>query len=172
MIEQVLDFAGIRSGRRIYNLRPTNISDVVREALAAFNSQIEQLGFVTDVRVADDLPQVDADRPALIRAVQNLVGNALKYSGAGRWIGIGASVEANTLSIEVEDRGSGIPADELPHIFEPFYRGRHATDAQISGSGLGLSLVKEIVEAHGGVITARSTLDQGSTFKISLPLHG
>jgi two-component system phosphate regulon sensor histidine kinase PhoR len=171
MIEQVLDFAGIRSGRRIYNLRPTDISEVVRQALGACNSQIQRLGFEIDVQVPDDLPEIAADRPALVRAVQNLIGNALKYSSASRWIGIRAFSEGNKLSVAVEDRGPGIPADEQPHIFEPFYRGRYATNAQISGSGLGLSLVKEIVEAHGGTITVTSTAGKGSLFQISLPAH-
>ncbi len=171
MIEQVLDFAGIRSGRRIYNLRPTNPGEVINEALAAFNLQIQDLGFVIESQTAGDVPQIMADKPALIRAVQNLIGNALKYGGASRWIGIRAASAPNGVEIAVEDRGPGIASDELQRIFEPFYRGREAVEAQISGSGLGLSLVKEIVEAHGGTVTVDSTAGRGSSFRIVLPLH-
>jgi len=169
MIEQVLDFAGIRSGRRIYNLRKTSIGEVISQALAVFNPQIQQLGFVVDLRVSENLPQITVDKAALIRAVQNLIGNALKYSGQSRWIDIRAFTGAHALSIAVEDRGSGIPDDELGHIFEPFYRGRGATDSQIRGSGLGLSLVKNIVEAHGGTVGVTSTVGRGSIFQIDLP---
>jgi signal transduction histidine kinase len=169
MIEQVLDFAGIQSGRKIYNLRPTAIDDVVRQALAACNAQITHLGFLIDLQIGENLPQIQADKPALVRAVQNLIGNALKYSGQSRWIGIRAFADAHALSIVVEDRGVGVPEDEVGHIFEPFYRGRSATDSQISGSGLGLSLVKHIVEAHGGTVEVTSTLGRGSIFWINLP---
>jgi signal transduction histidine kinase len=169
MIEQVLDFAGIQSGRKIYNLRPTGIDDVVRQALAACNAQIAQLGFVIDLQISENLAQIEADKPALVRAVQNLIGNALKYSGRSRWIGIRAFADAHVLSIIVEDHGLGVPEDELGHIFEPFYRGRDATDSQISGSGLGLSLVKHIVEAHGGTVEVTSTVGRGSLFRINLP---
>ena len=169
MIEQVLDFAGIQSGRKIYNLRPTSVAEVVRQALAACNAQIEQLGFVIDLQISESLPQITADKPALIRAVQNLIGNALKYSGQSRWIGIRVFGGADGSSIAVEDRGSGIPEDELGHIFEPFYRGHGATDSQISGSGLGLSLVKNIVEAHRGTVGVTSAVGRGSIFQINLP---
>jgi signal transduction histidine kinase len=169
MIEQVLDFAGIQSGRKFYNLRPTSVDEVVRQALAACKAQIAQLGFVIDLQISENLPQIQADKAALVRAVQNLIGNALKYSAHSRWIGIRAFAAAHVLSLVVEDHGSGIPEDELGHIFEPFYRGRGATDSQISGSGLGLSLVKNIVEAHGGTVAITSTAGRGSVFQINLP---
>jgi signal transduction histidine kinase len=169
MIEQVLDFAGIQSGRKIYNLRPTDIDEVVAHALGACNAQIAQLGFVIDLQIGKNLPKIQADKTALVRAVQNLIGNALKYSGQSRWIGIRGFADAHVLSIVVEDHGLGVPEDELGHIFEPFYRGRDATDSQISGSGLGLSLVKHIVEAHGGTVEVTSTVGRGSLFRINLP---
>jgi two-component system phosphate regulon sensor histidine kinase PhoR len=171
MIEQVLDFAGISSGRKIYNLHPTDVRDVVSEALAAFSLQIQQCDFVVDVQTHDGIPPIIADKSALVRAVQNLIGNALKYSGAGRWIGVRMSATSDGVAITVEDRGPGIPSDELPHLFEPFYRGRTARESQISGSGLGLSLVKEIVDAHRGTVTVHSSVGQGSSFNIVLPAN-
>jgi signal transduction histidine kinase len=169
MIEQVLDFAGIQSGRKIDNLRPTSVEEIVRQALAASRAQIEQLGFAIELQLSENLPQIHADKATLVRAVQNLIVNALKYSGQSRWIGIRAFAEGNVLSIVVEDHGSGIPEDELGHVFEPFYRGHLATDSQISGSGLGLSLVKNIVEAHGGTVGVTSTVGRGSIFQINFP---
>ena len=91
----MLDFAGIQSGRKIYNLRPTSIAEVVQRALAACSAQIEQLGFVIDLHIAGNLPEITADKSALIRAVQNLIGNALKYSGQSRWIAVRACADGH-----------------------------------------------------------------------------
>jgi two-component system phosphate regulon sensor histidine kinase PhoR len=110
--------------------------------------------------------------------MQNLISNAIKYDGENRWALISASVNAqmsvgapgNEVQITIEDRGQGITAADLPHIFEPFFRGREAIAAQIEGSGVGLSLVKQIVEAHGGKIMVNSTPGTGSTFTFSLPV--
>src|SRR4029078_4283853 len=106
--------------------------------------------------------------------LQNLVANALKYGADGRWIGIGVRPgkgrsAQNEVQLSVRDRGRGIDPDDLPHIFEAFYRGRYAVDRQIHGNGLGLSLVKRIAEAHGGRVTAQAAPREGATFTLHLP---
>jgi two-component system phosphate regulon sensor histidine kinase PhoR len=117
-----------------------------------------------------------ADKSALHRALQNIVTNAIKYSGSARWVGVSANATANgggtsELQVRVQDKGSGITESDLSRIFEPFYRGRHAsTIPSLQGTGLGLALAKQIVEAHGGKITVTSAVGQGSTFDIHLPL--
>ena len=120
-----------------------------------------------------DLPPVMADEGALRRALQNLVTNALKYGAAGRWIGIEAKRAAHKgideVHLTVSDRGPGIDAADLAHIFEPFYRGTPARDRQIHGNGLGLSLVRRIAEAHDGRVTVKSVAGQGASFTIALP---
>ena len=126
-----------------------------------------------DVRIDDNVPPVMADQDGLRRALLNLVSNALKYGDDGRWIGLTVSRspgrDDGQVLVSVTDRGRGIPADEMAHIFEPFYRGRFALNQQIHGNGLGLSLVKRIAEAHGGRVTVKSAPGQGATFTISLP---
>jgi signal transduction histidine kinase len=106
--------------------------------------------------------------------MQNLISNAIKYDGESRWARISAEVSAgqkgNEVQITVADRGMGISSADLGHIFEPFYRGHEAVAAQIKGSGVGLSLVKQIVEAHGGRISVKSTLGTGSVFTMHLPI--
>jgi signal transduction histidine kinase len=175
MVEQVLEFAGAQAGRKTYDLREINAEDLVESALVACRPLIEEGGFEVEKDVQPDLPKVMADPAALDRALQNLLGNAMKYAGDSRWIGLrvrAARGERRTqqeVQITIEDRGAGIDAHDLPHIFEPFYRGQEVTAAQIHGSGLGLSLVKQTVEAHGGRVTVESARGRGSAFTLHLP---
>ena len=113
------------------------------------------------------------DAAILPRALQNLIRNAIKYSGEQRWIGIQALAQPGAhggeVSITVRDSGLGIPRADLPHIFEPFYRAHEVVAAQIHGSGLGLSVVRQIIEAHGGRIAVQSQPGKGSAFTLDLP---
>ena len=116
---------------------------------------------------------VGGDAPALQRAVQNLIVNAAKHGGKGRWIGvtgvIDEDVEPAVVEVQIADRGKGIPPEELKEIFEPFYRGSAAEADQVRGSGLGLTLVKEIIEAHEGSVMVETRVGQGTTFIVRLP---
>jgi two-component system phosphate regulon sensor histidine kinase PhoR len=115
-----------------------------------------------------------ADRTALRSTIQNLISNALKYGGTDKWVRIEARLDpalgADKVTITVKDHGLGISSKDLPHIFEPFYRGAEAESLQIRGNGLGLSIVKGIIEAHGGRVRVESTEGRGSTFVIILPV--
>jgi signal transduction histidine kinase len=173
MVEQALEFAGAQSGRQKYELHPTSVSELFDRANSAIRSLIDEGGFELDQWLQPGLPDVLADGPALARALQNLLSNAMKYSGSSRWIGLKAQAvngaKGSEIQITVEDRGLGISSGERPHIFEPFYRGSEVVAAQIHGNGLGLSLVKSIVEAHGGSVSVRSNPGRGSAFTITLP---
>ena len=113
------------------------------------------------------------DPKALARCLQNLMTNALKYGSSGRWMAIraqpGTGLDAGEVLITVQDRGQGIAAEEIPHIFEPFYRGNAARESQTHGTGLGLSLAKEAAEAMGGKLTVTSRLGEGSAFTLHFP---
>jgi signal transduction histidine kinase len=178
MVEQVLEFAGAQSTRKTYELRPVEVGDLVESALRACRPLIEEGGFHVDKEIEPGLPKIMADRSALERALQNLIGNGIKYAGESRWIGVRArsvlgerrGAAQAEVQITVEDQGSGIDPRDLPHIFEPFYRGQEATAAQIHGSGLGLSLVKQTVEAHGGRVTVERARQHGSAFTLHLPV--
>lgn len=173
MVEQVLEFAGAQSGRQTYDLRPAMVSRVIEDALAASHLQLSEGGFALDLHQSEELPLINADVSALSRAIQNLLSNAMKYSGESRWIGLRVDAVKNAgrdeVRIAVTDRGLGIAPQELPHIFEPFYRGKEVSAAQIRGNGLGLSLVKHIVDAHGGRVVVESNVGQGSNFSVFLP---
>jgi signal transduction histidine kinase len=174
MVEQVLEFAGAHSQRRVYELRPVEPDCVIEDALAACRVQLVEGGFEVEKKIAAMLPQVNADAAALSRAVQNLLSNAMKYGGSHRWLGLSAesvkTPQGEEVQIKVSDRGIGIAPAELPHIFEPFYRGREVIASQIHGNGLGLSLVNHIIEAHGGRVTVESAMKQGTTFILHLPV--
>ncbi|HST23844.1 MAG TPA: HAMP domain-containing sensor histidine kinase [Blastocatellia bacterium] len=173
MIEQALEFAGVQRGRKNYALRPADVGSAIESAIAACAPLIQEGEFKIEKEIADDLPVIAADNAALSRSIQNLLNNAMKYSGESLLIKIKAERVAtgrgDEAQITIEDRGLGITPAELPHVFEPFFRGRAVVDAQIRGSGLGLSLVKHIIEAHGGRVTVKSAERLGSAFTIHLP---
>lgn len=172
MVEQVLEFAGANSGKQKYSFAQVAVTDVVKDALHECAPLIESAGFTVDTDLNTDLPAISADKAALSSAIQNLIANSVKYSNGSSWIRISAANGGGRIKIAVEDKGIGINAGELRQIFEPFYRSKQVVDAQISGNGLGLNLVKKIVEAHGGTVSVQSTLGAGSTFTIELPQQG
>lgn len=172
LVEQILEFAGLQSGQRTMTARPVEMTRLLREVVSTAETTAPA-GVKVEVSIADDLPAVAGDEAALRRVFQNLVGNAIKYGAGTGWIGITAAATASMVDVTVSDRGIGIAASDQPRIFDPFYRAPGVVAAQIQGAGLGLSLVKRIVEAHAGLITLKSAPGQGSTFTVSLPVfHG
>jgi signal transduction histidine kinase len=172
LVEQILEFAGLQSGQRSLARRPVEIGGVLRDvAAAAQDAARERL--TIDLAIADRLPAVVGDEAALRRVFQNLVGNAIKYGAGTGWIGVRATGGADGVDVTISDRGIGIAPADQARIFDPFYRASDVVSAQIQGAGLGLSLVKRIVEAHGGRITVESEPGGGSAFTVTLPIaHG
>jgi len=173
MIEQVLLFAATRNDKRHYQPHPVAVAETIDSAVADLAHLTTANGFTVEKQVAPDLPPVMADPKALGRCLQNLMTNALKYGVGGRWMGIrahpGSGPEAGEVLITVQDRGQGIEPGEIPHIFEPFYRGNAARASQKHGTGLGLSLAKEAAEAMGGRLTVTSHPGEGSAFTLHFP---
>ena len=173
MVEQVLDLSGIQSGRKSYSLREVEVRDILDVALRACEPQAAAGQFHIEQDLEQPLPPVKADPGALSQAIANLLSNAMKYAGVSKTVHLTACLHNGNGSTEVvvsvRDEGIGIDPADLPHIFEPFYRGRVAIDDQIHGNGLGLCLVMQIVEAHGGRTTVDSIPGKGSTFTIYLP---
>jgi signal transduction histidine kinase len=171
MIEQILRFAAGESRAASYDLGPLAVSEAVARVLANISALPEAEGLTVEREIEPDLPPVQADSAALNHCLENLILNALKYGGDERWVRVRArkTDSGSRVRIGVEDRGEGIDPADLPHIFEPFYRGKSALAAQIHGAGLGLSLARDIAEGMGGRLDATSERGRGSTFTLELP---
>jgi len=166
MVERVMEYAGMNAGA----VRPHVDVDVVRladEAVAAVSAEARDRNVRIRLQAAHDLPAVLGDADALRSAVQNVLGNAVKYSGAGA-VDVRVESDGDRVRIVVADSGLGIDSDDLPHIFKPFYRGRQARDAQIRGTGVGLSVVRHVVDAHQGDVNVVSRVGQGTTVTLVL----
>jgi signal transduction histidine kinase len=175
LVEQVLLFAATQQPQRSLGHGRVNISEVIDSALEGTSSEVAAAGFTVERRIESGLPAVNADFTALVRSLQNLITNAVKYGGENRWLRISAAAMKDNGRIEevkvtVEDKGIGISKDEIKQIFEPFYRSPAVSESGIHGTGLGLPLARTIVEAMGGRITASSELGKGSAFSIHLPV--
>lgn len=170
LINNILDFSRIEAGRKEYEFRDTDIADLVRNTLDSYRYQIEQQGFELEEAIDTELPAVRIDREAIARALVNLVNNALKYSQDHKYISVKLYRDNGSVKLEVADHGIGIARRDQAKIFEKFYRAGDPLVHNTKGSGLGLSLVRHITEAHGGAIEVESSPGAGSKFIVSLPL--
>jgi len=176
LVEQVLRFSSAEAGSVIREREPISVHDLIEQAMDASKSVIQGAHCVVEKNIDNELPIVLGDPIALKHALQNLVANAAKYgrnNSGSNWIGVSAtSRNGNTdLSVEIRvaDRGQGIPTDEKDHVFDAFFRGRRAIQDQIHGTGLGLNLVKKIIEAHGGSVRVESEPMKRTEFIVRLP---
>jgi signal transduction histidine kinase len=170
LINNILDFSRIEAGRKEYEFKETNLAELVRTTLDSYRFQIEQNGFAFEENISGDIPPVNVDREAIARSLLNLVNNALKYSKDQKYIGVSLYRSNGSVKLEVQDRGIGIAAAEQDKIFEKFYRCGDPLVHNTKGSGLGLSLVRHIAQAHGGNVFVESVPDKGSKFTIALPI--
>jgi two-component system phosphate regulon sensor histidine kinase PhoR len=171
MIDEYLDITRLESGARPPRFELTSPAQVLDRALLLLDPVAAERGIHLLRRIAPDLPALALDADLISRAVTNLVSNAIKYSSPGAGVIVDARAEAGSLRIKVADRGCGIPAESLPNIFEKFYRVPRLENMEVNGTGLGLALVREIAELHGGRVTVQSKTGAGSVFTLELPLR-
>lgn len=170
LINNILDFSRIEAGRKEYDFRETDLKELVCNTLETYRYQIEQHGFTFEENI-EPVPPLRVDREAMARSLVNLVNNALKYSQDQKYIGVNLYRANGAVKLEVIDHGIGIPPQEQGKIFEKFYRVGDPLVHNTKGSGLGLSLVKHIVQAHGGEVAVDSVPGRGSKFTIVLPVQ-
>ena len=170
LINNILDFSRIEAGKKEYSFRETDVADLVRSTLESYRFEIEQNGFYFEQKIAGNVPPLRVDREAIARSLLNLVNNAVKYSTNERYLAVHLYHRDGLVNLEVVDRGIGIPPKEQPKIFEKFYRVGDPLVHNTKGSGLGLALVRHIVQAHGGEVRVESAPGRGSKFIITLPV--
>ena len=169
LIDNVLDFARIERGKASYDFAEGRLDEVVERALDVCRYRVEKEKMRLRTEIEPGLPAVRMDENAMTLVLLNLIDNAVKYAAEGKEIAVGLGRTPGGVMLSVRDYGPGIPSDEQPRIFERFYRARTARDHNVRGSGIGLALVKHIVEAHGGRIAVSSYPGQGATFTVVVP---
>ena len=170
-VERVLQFARLEAGRTAATATELDVPALVEAAVA--RTRIDHPQAAIDIDVAADSRGAVGDPEWFRAAVENLLGNALKYGGSPAWARVRIDRQDRPrpeVRVSVEDRGPGIDARDEPHVFEPFYRGRAAVERRVPGSGLGLHIVKRSVEAFGGRVTLTTSRDSGTTMTLHLPL--
>ena len=170
MVADVRQMTSLEAGQTPLDLAPLDLHSLVDETLFVLKPECEQMGITLYDDVPDDLPQVQVDSDRVIQVLLNLLDNARRHTPDGGSIRVGARVQNNKVAVWVSDTGSGIDSADLPHIFERFYRADRSRTTATGGSGLGLSIVKAIITAHGGTISAESTLGQGTRITFMLPV--
>ncbi len=170
LVEKILDFSRMEAGRKAYVFESVEVRAIVDAAMSACSSLATQSKIQIDLDIPGDIGSVYVDFDAMVEVVINLLSNAIKYSPTGSRIEIYARTTQDSLTLSVKDQGIGIPKSEREKIFEKFYRVETPLASDVSGSGLGLSLVKYIVQGHGGSVQVLSGRSKGSTFTVRLPL--
>lgn len=167
LVDDFLEFSRLETGQLCLDFSSTSLDRELEELFEVYKLKADQHKLRIELRVDSVLPVIEADANRLRRVLANLLDNAIKFSRTGGKITISAQEQGEEIMISIEDEGIGIPAVDLPYIFDLFYR--CSDTSKHRGHGLGLSIVKSIVEGHGGRVVASSSINQGSTFTLYLP---
>ncbi len=179
LVADLRDLALAEAGQLRLERRPISLADVIAQVNESLKAQASEKGVTLNIESGDPLPPVEADEQRIAQVLFNLMANALRHTPPGGTVTTIAEARAERplqgngrVLVSVRDTGTGIPPEDLPHVFERFYRADRSRARATGGSGLGLTIARQIVEAHGGQIWAQSWLGAGSTFAFSLPLSG
>jgi signal transduction histidine kinase len=172
LINNVLDFSRIEMGRKEFDFKKGNLAQIVRDTLESYRYHLEKKGFSVKKEIAEDLPEMNFDAEAVASVLVNLLSNAMKFSPKIKEVTIKLFRDNGNAVLQVADRGIGISPKDTSRIFNRFYRVKNEIVSEAGGSGLGLTLVKHIAEAHGGYIKVESEPGKGSVFSVNFPLSG
>jgi two-component system phosphate regulon sensor histidine kinase PhoR len=168
MVSELTELSRIETGRAELRMSPVNLNLLVQEVIAQLNALAQRQPVAITADLVTDLPIIKADRDRIRQTLTNLAHNAIKFNHPGGRVTIATKVDGESVTVSVSDTGIGISKEDLPHVFERFYKVDKARPT--GGSGLGLAIAKHVVQAHGGRIWARSEEGTGSTFSFSLPI--
>jgi len=171
LVEDLLDLTAIESGQRDPIRQPVSLREVLDDVALGLRPLAFRRKVSLSLSVSPDLPSLGADRGQVRQVFVNLLENAVKFNREGGTVSVDGQIAGDMIEVRVVDTGLGIPAQDLPRVFERFYRVDKARSRDMGGTGLGLSIVKHIVEAHGGTVSADSTIGKGTTFLVRLPLY-
>lgn len=175
LVDNLLTLSRLESPSFTLDRAPLNLSALLEEAILQLSDVAEERKLALSLNVAPGLPRLTGDRARLKQVILNLLDNAIKYTPSEGTITVSATVAqtqgATQVVCSIQDSGEGIPADDVPHIFDKLYRARRTKGRPVEGSGLGLSIVQQIIRAHGGDIKVESELGKGSTFTFTLPVN-
>ena len=169
LINDLLDVAKIESGHRLMEQIPLELGEVLTELVEFLQPKAAEHRITLRLALPGGLPPIRADRRGLEEVFSNLISNAINYSPDGGEVRVAAALRDDFLEIQVRDNGIGIDPEELPKIFDKFYRVKHPKTRQVIGTGLGLAIVKGIIEAHQGSVDVESEMDVGTTFRVLWP---
>jgi len=172
LVENVLDVTRLQKGAKRMVLSPVDPADLVTEVISSYHAWIASKGFEVDIDLGDEIDEQQWDRESVSRALVNLIDNAIKYSNEKKHLRVALRTLPHAVAIEVSDQGAGIPPEDVQKIFDPYYRARFSDTETRRGAGLGLTLVQQIVQAHGGRVEVESRLGEGSTFRLIFPVRG
>jgi two-component system phosphate regulon sensor histidine kinase PhoR len=170
LIKDLLDVAKIEAGQFSQRKVPTDMGRLLEETISLIQPRAKEQG-VELVLTCQELAPIHADPKSMEEIFNNLISNAVNYSPDGGRVTVSAKGLGEYIEVRVEDAGVGIAPEELPKIFDKFYRVKHPKTRKVVGTGLGLAIVKGAVEAHHGTIDVESVLNQGTTFRVLLPIH-
>jgi two-component system phosphate regulon sensor histidine kinase PhoR len=168
IVNSILNFSKMEAGKRHYNFVDSYLNDVAENVYHSYKFHLEQKGFTFSIVKDESIPIIKIDEEAISEAIVNLVDNAAKYSNSTKEITIRTGMQNNFAFVEVEDRGIGIPEKDQKKVFEKFFRVSSGNVHNVKGSGIGLSIVKHIVDAHKGKIELSSEVNKGSKFRLLL----
>jgi signal transduction histidine kinase len=169
LIDNILDFSKMEEGQKIFRFEKADITPLVKDAVESFQNLTADHGFHITLDISGPLPEISFDREAMEQVVHNLMNNACKYSGESRTIEVRLYPKGSKIVISVRDHGIGIRKEDQDKIFSRFYRAGEELSQTVKGSGIGLTIVKQIVEAHHGEVTVESSPGKGSIFNVILP---
>ena len=169
LIDDLFELAQLEAGGLRLELQPNSLSDLISDTIESFSELASRQSVTLEGSVQPGVDPVRMDAQQIGRVLSNLLGNAVRHTPAGGMVKVQATTGHDVVRVEISDTGEGIRAEDLPHIFERFYRGEKSRSRATGGAGLGLAIAKGIVEAHGGRIGAESTAGEGTSFLFTLP---